>query len=134
MLDGKSQCVRAPASLLCSALANAQAGDRIVSFDSKVTITRDRTLFVEEWFEIANENGYFDSGFHRRLVAKPCGPQRAKAGSVLNVRARVDGLDGPASTTQSTQAIDTAIIPAMARSRGVHEIGLSYAAMQIRAA
>ena len=115
-------------SLLCSALANAQAGDRIVSFDSKLTIARDRTLFVEERFEIENENGYFDSGFHRRLGARPQGPQRAKSGSVLNVRARVDGSDVPARTTQNTDDINIAVIPASAWSRGKHVIELSYTA------
>lgn len=115
-------------SLLCSAVANGQTGDRILSLDSRVRIAKDRTLSVEERFEITNDYGYLDGGFHRSLTAKAEGPQRAKPGSVLNVRARVDGSDFPAHTTQDKDSLDIAIVHPAAWSRGRHVIELSYTA------
>ena len=114
---------------LCSAIASAQPGDRISTFDSNITIAKDRTLRVDEKFEIANLNGFFDLGFHRRLPVKRSGPQRIKAGSFQDIRARVDGSDAVVRTTQSDNSLDVAISIAPASwSRSKHVIELSYTA------
>jgi len=55
-------------------------------------------MHVEELFEIVNDSGVFDSGFHRRLWIKPVNPQRVKAGSFESVRAKVDGHDAVIGT------------------------------------
>jgi len=68
-------------SLLCIGLAGAQTPDRVQTFDSQITVDKDRTLHVEERFEIVNGSGIFDSGFHRQLRIKPISPQRVKVGS-----------------------------------------------------
>jgi hypothetical protein len=68
--------------LIPAKIASAQSGDRILAFHAKVTVARDRTLSVNERFEIVNDAGSFDGGFHRRLWVKAAGPQRAKAGGV----------------------------------------------------
>jgi len=117
------------AFLLCVAIANAQSSDRISTFDSKITIARDRTLRVDEKFGITNDNGFFDLGFHRRLPAKAAGAQRTKAGSFQDVRARVDGSDAMVRTTQSDEGRNIEIsIQYAGRSRGKHVIELSYTA------
>jgi hypothetical protein len=117
------------AILLCSAMANAQLRDRITTFDSSITVTRDRTLHVDEKLEITNDNGFFDPGFHRRLTVKALGPQRAKAGSFRDIWAKVDGSDAVVHTTQNDEGrnIEISIQPA-SWSRGKHVIELSYTA------
>lgn len=117
------------AILLCMAIANAQPGDRISTLDAKITVAKDRTLRVDEKFEITNDNGFFDLGFHRRLPVNPSGPQRAKASSFQDIRARVDGSDAVVRATQSDQDLDIAISAEPASwSRGKHVIELSYTA------
>jgi hypothetical protein len=117
------------AILLGSAIANAQPGDRISTLDSKITVAKDRTLRVDEKFEITNDNGFFDLGFHRRLPVEPSGPQRAKAGSFQDIQARVDGSDAVVRTTQSDNGLDVGLsIEPATWSRDKHVIELSYTA------
>ena len=117
------------AILLCGATANMLADDRISTFDSEITIAKDRTLRIDEKFEITNDNGFFDSGFHRQLRIKQPGAQRAKAGLFQDIRAKVDGSHAAVSTTQNQESLDIAIsIPPTAGAPGKHVIELSYAA------
>jgi hypothetical protein len=117
------------AIVLCSAIANAQAGDRISRFDSKIRVAKDRTLHVDETFEITNDNGFLDHGFHRRLAVKAAGPQRIKAGSFQDIRAKVDGSDALVRTVPSDDGRDIEIsIEPTSWSRGEHVIELSYTA------
>ena len=115
--------------LLSSAIANAQPGDRISRFDSKITVAKDRTLYVDEEVEITNDNGFLDRGFHRQLPVKAAGPQRTRAGSFQDIRASVDGSDALVRTTRKDEFWDVEISMAPAGwSRGKHLIELSYTA------
>jgi hypothetical protein len=116
-------------AILCSAIAAAQSGDRITTLDSRITVAKDRLLRIDEKFEIANDNGFFDSGFHRRLSVKAPGPQRIKVGSFQDIRARVDGSDAVVRTAPSDEGrnIELSVQPA-SWSRGKHVIELSYTA------
>ena len=75
---------------LWGGIATAQTTDRILAFESQITVDRDRTMYVAERFQIVNDAGVFDSGFHRRLWIKPINPQRVKVGSFQSVGAKVD--------------------------------------------
>ena len=117
------------AILVCSTIANAQPSDRILTFDSKIIVSKDRTLQVEERFEIANDSGFFDAGFHRRLQVKPAGPQRAKPGSFQDIRARVDGSEAAVRTIQDNPVLDIGIsLEPAGLPRGKHVIELGYEA------
>jgi Predicted membrane protein (DUF2207) len=117
------------ALLLSSAIANAQTGDRISRFDSKITVAKDRTLYVDEKVEITNDNGFLDRGFHRRLPVKASGPQRTKAGSFQDIRATVDGSEALVRTTHNDEFWDVEISIAPASwSPSKHVIELSYTA------
>jgi hypothetical protein len=70
------------AILGCSTIAHAQASDRISSLDLKIRLSKDRTLHVDERFEITNDNGFFDAGFHRRLQLKARRATEDKGGLV----------------------------------------------------
>jgi hypothetical protein len=110
-------------------VANAQAGDHILTFDSKIAVAKDRTLSVDERFEITNENGFLDAGFHRRLPVKPSRPQRAKAGSFQDIRARIDGSDAVVRTTQTNELLDLGVFLEPAGwSPGKHVVELAYTA------
>ena len=86
-------------------------------------------MHVEELFEIVNESGVFDSGFHRRLWIKPVNPQRVKAGSFESVGAKVDGHDAVVGTRQDGDVFDIAIAAEIGiLPRGKHVIELSYTA------
>lgn len=52
-------------------IARAQSADRIMTFHSEITVARGRTLTVSEKFEIVNDTGLFDDGFHRGYGLKP---------------------------------------------------------------
>src|SRR5258708_6064824 len=95
--------------LLCTGIASAQSADRILTFDSKVTVDRDRTMHVAERFEITNETGFFDNGFHRRLRIKPVSPQRAKPGSFQPASAKVDGHDALLRTGEDSGVLDIGV-------------------------
>ncbi len=115
--------------LLFNAIASAQSGDRILTFDSKIIVAKNRALHVDERFEVANDMGFFDNGLHRRLRIKPSGPQRAKPGSFQSIRAKVDGHDALVRTTEDKDVFDVAISTETGSlSRGNHLIELSYAA------
>jgi hypothetical protein len=117
------------AILVCGTIANAQPGDCILTFDSKIRISRDRTLHGDERFEITNNHGFFDTGFHRQLRIKPSGPQRAKAGSFQDIWAKVDGSDAAIRTVQNNEVLDIGISLELAGlSRGKHVIELGYEA------
>jgi hypothetical protein len=114
---------------LCGGIARAQSTDRILSFECKITVDRDRTMHVEELFEIVNDSGVFDSGFHRRLWIKPVNPQRVKVGSFESVGAKVDGHDAVVSTRQDRDVFDIGIASEIGiLPRGKHVIELSYTA------
>ncbi len=116
-------------SLLCIGITRAQTPDRIRTFDSQITVDRDRTLHVEERFEIVNGSGVFDRGFHRQLRMKPVSPQRVKAGSFQSVGAKVDGHDAVLRTSEDRSVFDIEIATATGTlSRGNHVIDLSYTA------
>lgn len=116
-------------SLLCTGIATAQSPDRILTFDSRITVDRGRTMHVEERFEIANETGFFDTGFHRRLGIKPTSPQRAKPGSFQPIGAKVDGHDTLLHASKDRDVFDIGISSDTGTlSRGNHVIELSYTA------
>jgi hypothetical protein len=116
-------------TFLCSGIARAQTPDRIWTFDCQITVDRDRTMHVEERFEIVNDNGVFDRGVHRRLWIKPVSPQRVKVGSFQSVAAKVDGHDVPLRTSEDRNVLDIGIATeAGTLSRGNHVIELSYTA------
>jgi len=115
--------------LVTSEVARAQSADRISSFHSEIKVARDRTLTVDERFEIVNEAGSFDGGFHRRLWVKAAGPQRAKAGGFQSINAKVDGLDEKFQASQNDKVFDIQVSPQNSRwSRGTHSIELHYTA------
>ncbi len=117
------------AAFLCAGIAGGQTPDRILAFDSEIKVDRDRTLHVEEKFEISTESGTFDAGIHRRLWIKGVNPQRAKAGSFLTLGAKIDGHDAVLHTTEDAKTFDIKIAPGTGTlSRGNHSIELSYTA------
>jgi hypothetical protein len=106
-------------------IARAQSADRILTFHSEITVAKDRTLTVSEKFDIVNDTGLFDDGFHRRLWIKAAGPQRAKAGGFQSMSAKVDGSDGIVRTSQDNNIFDIHVSPQSSRwSRGTHSIEL----------
>jgi hypothetical protein len=116
-------------AIVCGGLASAQTSDRILTFDCQITVDRDRTMHVAERFEIVNDTGVFDSGFHRRLWIKPANSQRVKAGSFQSIGARVDGYAGILHTSEDGHVFDIGIAPETGTlSRGSHVIDLSYTA------
>ena len=116
-------------TFLCGGIARAQTPDRIMAFDCRITVDRDRTLHVEERFEIVNGSGIFDNGFHRQLRIKPISPQRVKVGSFQSVGAKVDGHDAVLRTNEDGNVFDIGIATeAGTLSRGNHVIELSYRA------
>jgi Predicted membrane protein (DUF2207) len=116
-------------TFLCGGIAGAQTLDRIQTLDSQITVGKDRTLHVEERFDIFNDSGVFDGGFHRRLWIKPVNPQRVKAGSFESVRAKVDGHDAVLRTNEDGNVFDIGIATEVGTlSRGNHVIDLSYRA------
>jgi predicted membrane protein DUF2207 len=116
-------------SLLCVGIARAQTPDRIRTFDSRIIVDRDRTLHVEERFDLVNGSGIFDSGFHRQLRIKPVSPQRVKLGSFRSVSAKVDGYDALLRTNESGNVFDIGIATQTGTlPRGNHIIELSYTA------
>jgi Predicted membrane protein (DUF2207) len=116
-------------TFLCAGIGGAQPTDRILAFDSRITIDRDRTMHVQEKLEIANDTGLFDDGIHRRLWIKRVTPQRVKAGSFQSVGAKVDGDLALFSTSEDGGVFDIRIATgAGTLSRGNHVIDLSYVA------
>lgn len=86
-------------------------------------------MHVEERFEIANETGFFDAGFHRRLGIKPTSPQRAKPGSFQPNSAKFDGHDASLRASEDRNVFDIGISSESGTlSRGNHVIELSYTA------
>jgi Predicted membrane protein (DUF2207) len=84
---------------------------------------------VAEAFEIVNDNGFFDNGFHRRLRIKPINPQRVKVGSFQSVGAKVDGQVAAIRTSEDGNVFDIGIATETGTlSRGNHTIELSYTA------
>ena len=69
------------AGLLASA-QNIPITSRILAFDSKVVVRKNRDLEVRERIEIANDDGFFDTGLHRYLTVKRANQQRPKPGSI----------------------------------------------------
>jgi hypothetical protein len=116
-------------TILWAGLAGAQTTDRISAFDSKITVDRDRTMHVQEKFEIANDSGLFDSGIHRRLGISPASAQRAKPGSYEIIGARIDGHDAVLHTSEDRDVLDVGIATqAGTFPRGNHVIELTYTA------
>lgn len=114
---------------LCDGIATAQTTDRILDLESHITVDRDRTMHVAERFQIVNDTGVFDNGFHRRLWIKPVNSQRVKAGSFQSVGAKVDGHDAVLRTSENTNVFDIGIATETGTlSRGNHVIELSYTA------
>jgi hypothetical protein len=110
-------------------IARAQSADHILTFHSEITVARGRTLTVSEKFEIVNDTGLFDDGFHRRLWIKAAGPQRAKAGGFQSISAKVDASDGIVQTSEDKNVYDIHVSPQSGRwSRGKHSIELRYTA------
>ena len=108
---------------------NAPSTSRIVSFDSKIVISKDRHLDVKETIDIANEDGLFNEGFHRRLRLKPASRERSKAGSFESIQAKVDGRDAQIKTTQENDILDVGIsAEGHGWTRANHIIELSYTA------
>jgi Predicted membrane protein (DUF2207) len=114
----------------CSAIGRAQTDDRILVFDSKIKVDRDRTMHVEEKIQIVNHAGLFDRGFHRRLQIKPViYPQRRKPGAVQPISAKIDGYDASFHTIVEGDVFDIGIgTDARNLPRGNHIIEISYTA------
>ena len=116
-------------SLFCVGIARAQSPDRIRTFDSQISVNRDRTIHVDEKFEIVNDTGVFDDGIHRQLRIKPVTPERRKAGSFQSVDAKVDGQDALLRASEDKNVFDIAIgAKTGTLSRGNHVIELRYIA------
>ena len=116
-------------TFLCGGIAKAQTPDRILAFDSQITVDGNRTMHVAEKFEIVNDWGVFDSGFHRRLGIKPVNPQRMKVGSFQSVGAKVDGQDAVVRTSEDGNVFDIGIATETGTlSWGNHVIELRYTA------
>src|SRR5437016_995619 len=114
---------------LWGGIATAQTTDRILAFECQITVDRDRTMHVAERFQIVNDAGVFDSGFHRRLWIKPVNPQRVKVGSFQSVGAKVDGHDAVLRTSEDRNVFDIGIATETGSlSRGNHVIELRYTA------
>lgn len=115
---------------LCGGITSAQTPDRILVFDSRVNVDRDRTLHVEEKIEIVNDTGLFDRGIHRRLGIKPVvKPQRRKPGAFQAIRAKIDGHDALLQTSVDGDVFDIGIgTEAGTLPRGYHLIELAYTA------
>ncbi len=114
---------------LCGGIATAQTTDRILTFESQIIVDRDRTMHVAERFQIVNDTGVFDNGFHRRLWIKPVNPQRVKVGSFQSVGAKVDGHDADLRTSEDRNVFDIGIATETGTlSRGNHVIEFSYTA------
>jgi predicted membrane protein DUF2207 len=120
------------AVLFCAGLLapaeNVPSASRILAFNSKIVVSKNRLLEVTERIEIANDDGFFDTGFHRYLLIKQANRQRPKAGSFDSIHAKVDGRDAQVTTEQSD--IFHIGVPADGGSwsRGTHIIELSYTA------
>jgi hypothetical protein len=114
---------------LCAGIARSQTPDRISSFTSQITVDRDRTVHVQERFEITNDRGVFDNGFHRRWWIKPAGPHRLKVGSFESIRVKVDGQDAVFHGIQDGKLFDIGVATGTASlSRGNHVLELGYTA------
>lgn len=115
--------------LACAGIVGAQPTDRILAFDSRITVDRDRTMHFRETFAITNDTGLFDDGFHRRLRIKPANPQRVKPGSFQSVVAQVDGHRARVSTSQDGDVFDIRIASeAGTLTRIDHVVELTYTA------
>jgi hypothetical protein len=116
--------------LLCSGIATAQISDCIRTIDSKIVVDKDRTMRVEERLEIVNAAGTFDAGIHRRLLIRPAGQERAKAGSFESIEAQVDGRDAVVhAAEQASGVFDIAIGTNTGTfSRDKHIVDLRYLA------
>ena len=114
---------------LCGGIARGQNTDRISALYSTITVDRDRTMHVEEKFEIASNRGFFDGGFHRRLGIKPASPGRGKPRSYQLIGAKIDGHDAALRAVVDGDVLDVRIGPeAGALPRGDHLVELSYTA------
>jgi Predicted membrane protein (DUF2207) len=114
---------------IAAGIAAGQSSNRIVTFDSTITIGRDRTLSVSERFEIVSDGVSFSDGFHRRLGIKPAGPQRAKVGGIDSITAKVDGTGGIIQTSGDGNILDIKISPqSNILPGGTHTIELNYTA------
>ena len=115
--------------LLYGGIAKSQTSDRIVTFDSRVKVDRDRTLHVEERIAIFNDTGVFDNGLHRQLRLAPASPERVRAGSIESVAAKVDGHDALLRTSVDKDMFRIVIVTKTgALPRGSHLVDLSYTA------
>lgn len=112
------------AGLLASGESISSAS-RILMFDSKVIVRQNRDLEVRERIEVANDDGFFDTGLHRYLSVKRANQQRPKPGSIESIRAQVDGRDAQV-TTEQADSFHIGIPGSW--SRGNHIIELSYTA------
>ena len=115
------------AGLLASA-ENIPITSRILAFDSKVVVRKNRDLEVRERIEIANDDGSFDTGLHRYLSVKRANQQRPKPGSIESIRAKVDGRDAQVTTEQADSFHIGIPAESASWSRGNHIIELSYTA------
>lgn len=82
---------------------------------------------MKETIEVANDDGLFDKGFHRRLSLKPASPERSKPGSFESIQAKVDGRDAHIKTTQENDIMDIGLsAEGHGRTRGGHIIELTW--------
>lgn len=115
-------------TFLWGGIARAQNTDRISALYSKITVDRDRTIHVQETFDLVSNRGFFDGGFHRRLAIDPAGPGRTKPTSYQVIGAKIDGHDAAPRTRVDGDVLDIAIAPETGNlPRGNHIIELSYA-------
>lgn len=115
--------------LISAEITRAQSADRILTFQSETTVARDRTLTVSEKFEIVNDTGVFNDGFHRQLWIKAAGPQRVRAGGFQNISANVDGSNGVVQTSEDKNVFDIHVSSQSGHlSHGTHSIELHYTA------
>jgi hypothetical protein len=115
--------------LVCGGTTNAQSLDRILTFDSRIAIDKDRTTHFQERFVVVNDSGIFDGGLHRRLRIKPAAPERVKVGSFQSFGVKVDGNDASFHISPDGDEADVEIAALGGTlSRGSHVIELSYTA------
>jgi hypothetical protein len=113
-------------ALLACLILQGQTSDRISSFNSEITVDKDRTVHVHEKLQITN-NGFFDRGFHRRLEIRPANRGRLREGSYQPRVATIDGQTALVRAGEDSGEFDIAIVPHDgALSRGDHAIEVIY--------
>jgi ankyrin repeat protein/predicted membrane protein DUF2207 len=114
--------------LFWAGVGRAETNDRIVTFDSKLTVFKNRIVAIRERFEIVDDGGFFGGGFHRRLRIKGITPVREKAGSFEDIQAKIDGQDAQVQTSRHDSVFDIGVSTGKKWGRGRHVVEIEYTA------